>query len=103
MSDGIVAALKAKLDASGCVEDTLLVAAELCVPHTDVVGVVNSLKAKGCGAARAGRAAASTRACAAGSSARPVPSAARLSARPVPSALRAQVHLYIIALYRCCR
>eukprot|EP00304_Pavlova_gyrans_P013524 CAMPEP_0206041894 /NCGR_PEP_ID=MMETSP1466-20131121/6228_1 /ASSEMBLY_ACC=CAM_ASM_001126 /TAXON_ID=44452 /ORGANISM="Pavlova gyrans, Strain CCMP608" /LENGTH=528 /DNA_ID=CAMNT_0053416597 /DNA_START=15 /DNA_END=1598 /DNA_ORIENTATION=- len=43
----ISAELKKRLDSSGCVEDTLVLASELSVPHTDVVGVVNSLFAKG--------------------------------------------------------
>ncbi|KAJ1624618.1 tRNA synthetases class 2 core domain (F) [Pavlovales sp. CCMP2436] len=43
----IAAALKATLDAAGCIEDTLLVAAEVGVPHADVIGVANSLIAKG--------------------------------------------------------
>jgi len=41
------AELKKRLDTAGCVEDTLKLAAELNVPHNDVVGAANSLFAKG--------------------------------------------------------
>lgn len=43
----IAAELKRRIEAVGCVEDTLAAAQELNVPHDSVVGVANSLIAKG--------------------------------------------------------
>lgn len=43
----LAAELKKQIDSAGCVEDTLTVAQELDVPHESVVGVANSLCAKG--------------------------------------------------------
>lgn len=44
----VISELKLRLEAKGCVEDTLTFAKELDVPHESVVGAANSLFAKGC-------------------------------------------------------
>lgn len=48
MSSEVAAEVRRQLDACGVVEDTLDVAAALGVPHNDVMGICNSLWAKGC-------------------------------------------------------